>query len=333
VQAFVTQTGVTDYWVGPTGQAPAGVYDTGLNLTDFRIVKPKSVRDRSNFRPLGHMDETPITARLFYSDRQPRTGRPAVWRQDSATPSIINVYPAPDNQNVYSPQPTTPILGVVSGGALPARLYYVTVTYVDSLGNESTAPITGNIYVPAGMLLQVYAPQEPEIASASGIQYNRYNVYAASAGTNESQAIVLQNTIQQATNIDVHYPWFESPSGLVTTGPNPPSTNNVMPVMGYVIEFRYFRQRGNIIDAGQVLQIPDDYRDTFVHGVDALTFKYLTRPQESMQSYQLYREGLTQIVRDLNFISKGGEYVQPDGASLGRFLPAIETIDLSVLTP
>lgn len=333
VQMFVTQLGVSNYWIGPTGQAPAGVFDTGLNLTDFRRIKPKSVKDRSNFRTLGHFDESPLTAKLSFSDNTPRLGRPAVWRQDAQSPSIINLYPSPDNQNNYSPQPTPPILGVVPGGALPARLYFVTVTFVDSLGNESTAPYAQNIFVPANMILQVFPPVEPEIAGQSGIRYDRYNVYAANAGTNEDNIIYYSNTTQQTTLVSTNYPWFEPLTGLTTTGPNPPSTNNVMPINGYIIEFRYFQQRAQITDSSQVLQIPDDYKDVLIAGVDAMTFHYLTRPQEAMAKYQIYRDGLSQIIRDLNFITKGGDYIVVDGASVGQFLPAVESIDLSVLQP
>jgi hypothetical protein len=332
-QSFVTQLGVTKYWIGPTGQAPAGVFDTGLNLTDFRIIKPKSVRDLSNSRTLGHMDESPLTTRLKFPDNTSRLGLPRVWQQDASTPSILTLYPAPDNQNNYSPQPEPPILGIVSGGALPARIYFVTVTYVDSLGGESTAPYAQQIYIPANMLLQVFPPEEPEATNSAGLAYNRYNVYAANAGTNEQNVIYYQNTTQQATLISTNYPWFEPTSGLTTNGSNPPSQNNAAPINGYVIEFRYFRQRIPLTDPTQVLQIPDDYKDVLIAGTDAMTFHYLTRPQEAMAKYQIYRDGLSQIIRDLNFITKGSDYISPDSASSTSFSPSIESLDISVLIP
>src|ERR1700675_2046402 len=67
-QQFMTQLGVINYWIGPIGSAPPGTYDTGLNISNLRIVKPKSVYDRSNFTALGHVDEQPLAARLFYPD-------------------------------------------------------------------------------------------------------------------------------------------------------------------------------------------------------------------------------------------------------------------------
>lgn len=332
-QNFVTQLGVDKYWIGPGGQSPAGVYDTGLNLTDFRIIKPKSVRDLSNSRTLGHMDQSPLTTRLKFPDQTSRLGLPRVWQQDAATPNILTLYPAPDNQNNYSPQPEPPICGIVAGGSLPARIYFVTCTFIDSLGNESTAPYAQQIYIPANMLLQVFPPQEPEIANAAGIRYDRYNVYATNAGTNEQNVIYYQNTTLQSTLNGVNYSWFEPTSGVTSTGANPPSQNNVAPINGYVIEFRYFRQRAQLTTANQVLQIPDDYVPCMIAGVDAMTFHYLTRPQEAMAKYQIYRDGLSQIIRDLNFITKGGDYISPDSASSASFSPSIESLDISVLIP
>src|SRR6266702_745714 len=75
---FMTQLGVTNYWIGPTGTGPANAFDTGLNLSNLRIIKPKSVYDRSNFTALGHVDEQPLAARLFFPDG---TARPHVLRR------------------------------------------------------------------------------------------------------------------------------------------------------------------------------------------------------------------------------------------------------------
>lgn len=159
VQQFYTQPGVTNYWVGPIAQNPLGTADTQLNITDLRYVKPKSVLDRTNYRPLGSILEQPISAKLNFADGTARPGRPAVWRQDEATPNVLNIYPAPDNQGDYDPQPEPPICTISSGGTLPARFYFVTVTFVDTLGGESTAPMTAQIFVPANMLLTVSPPQ------------------------------------------------------------------------------------------------------------------------------------------------------------------------------
>lgn len=329
---FMTQLGVTSYWIGPSGSAPIGTFDTGLNLSDLRIIKPKSVFDRTNFTALGHVDEAPLAARLAFPDGTSRPGRPSVWRQDESTPNVLNIYPAPDNQNIYAPQPLSAFATVAPGGALPARLYYPTLTFVDSFGNESTAPALSEYFIPANNLITIYPPQEPLMAGTTGVRYDRYNVYAASAGTNESNQIQSDETTLQASLLSTSVPWTEPFTGLTTTGPNPPGDNLIQPLTGYFMEFRYYAQRVPVTVLSQVLQIPDDYRDVCIAGVNALTFDFLTRPGEAQKWYSIYKDGITQMIRDINFMAKGGEYVQPDSATLGQNLPAVDSADLSFLS-
>jgi hypothetical protein len=332
IQQFYTQLGVTNYWVGSTGGAPPGAYDTGLNIANLRIVKPKSVYDYSNFTALGHVDEQPLAARLFYPDGTPRPGRPSMWRQDESTPNVLNIYPAPDNQNIYSPMPLPVFATYGPGGTLPARLYYLSATFVDSLGNESTAPALSEFFVPANNLITVYPPQEPVGMGTTGVKYNRWNVYAASAGTSETNQIQLDDTTQQASLISTGTTWTEPSTGLTTTGQNPPGDNNVQPITGYLMNFRYYAQRTPVTTLPQILQVPDDYRDVCIAGVNALAYSFLTRPQDAQKWYAIYKDGITQMVRDINFMAKGGEYIQPDAATIGSYLPAVETVDLSYLT-
>jgi hypothetical protein len=332
-EIFITQSGVTNYWIGAIGANPFGTYDTQLNLTDVRYVKPKSVVDRTNFRPLGSYNEMPLSAKLTYGDASSRPGRPAVWRQDETAVDVLNIYPAPDNQALFQPQPESPICTIVPGGTLPNRIYFVTTTYIDSLGNESTAPYAAEVFVPAGTLLVVTPPTQPLLASATGIRYDRYNVYAASAGTDEKRYIYFNQTTLQASNISVAGTWTEPTTGLISTGVNPPAQNNIEPINGYVIEFRYFRQITPITNAGQILQIPDDYKHVFIAGVNALAFQFLFRSQEASIWEARYQQGIQKIVRDLNFMSKTGDYFGPDPCSVGGFLPALETLDLGLLTP
>lgn len=332
-QQFVTQLGVTDYWIGPNQTGPLNAYDTGLNLGDIRIVKPNSVLDRSNFRSLGHIDEAPLSARLAFTDNSSRPGRPAVWRQDDTTPFILNIYPAPDNQNNFAPVPAAPITSRLISGALLDRFYFAALTFVDSLGNESTPSNPAKLFVPANSVLVINPPFESISGSSPGVLYNRYNVYAAEAqdgATLDVSDLSLQDTgIALGTSI----PWTEPDTGLTTDGPNPPGDNNLSTLDGYIIEFRYFQLRLPVLDVGQILQIPDDYRDVVIAGVNALAFSYLTRPQEAMKWYQLYKDGLNQIVRDINFMDRGPGYIQTDPATIGNFLPTVETIDSTTLEP
>ena len=337
-QSFITQSGVTNYWVGPINTGPFNAADTLLNLTDLRSINDKSVIDRSNFRKLGKTDDAPTVVQLSFPDSTSRPGRPDLWRQDAQSPNVLNIYPAPDNQNTYQPQPETPICTNTIGGSLPARLYFVTVTFVDSFGNESTAPYATQVYLPANVLLKVNPPSEPLSQlgvqpDSAGVQYDRYNVYAASAATNERDFIPLGNLTLQASLISTSVPWVEPTSGLTTTGPEVPTQNNVQPLGGYVIEFRYFRQRIQLTSASQVIQIPDDYKHVVIAGVNALAFMYLTRPQEALRWYSLYQDGLTKIIRDINFMARGPGYFQVDAAATGNTLQDVETLDLGFLVP
>lgn len=330
VQRFITQLGVNDYWIGATGGQSFTQYDTGLNLTDIRKISDGSVWDVSNFRSLNRVKNAPEIPSQDYPDDTDRLGRPSSWLQEPTAPNALSIYPGPDNQNNFSPQPTPAIVTTIAGGSLPARMYAVTTTFVDSLSNESTAPRASQIYIPANQLLVVAPPQEPLVVGTTGVAYNRYNVYAqlVSAGEEiDSTDCSLQNISPVATT----GAWTEPTSGLIATGPNPPSSNSVTPIDGYIIEFRYYRQRTQITLASQVLQIPDDYKDIVISGVLARTLSYLIRPQEAQQFFALYREGLTEIVRDINFNTRGGaDYITPDAASVGDRLPTIETSDLGL---
>lgn len=332
VQQFVTQLGVTDYWIGPNQTGPLSAYDTGLDLVDLRFIAPKSVVDRSNFRTLGRLDEKPLNARLAFTDNTSRPGRPAVWRQDETQPFILNIYPAPDNQNGYAPVPGAPISSRLISGALLDRFYFVALTLVDSLGNESTPSKPTKLFVPANSVLVINPPFEPITASTPGVLYNRYNVYAAQAPdgvTLDVSDLTLQVTGSALLTTSV---WTEPDTGL-TSGVTPPSENNLATLDGYIVEFRYFRLRQPVSSAAQILQIPDDYRDVIIAGVNALAFGYLTRPQESMRWYQIYKDGLAQIVRDINFMDRGPGYIQTDPSTIGNFLPTVETLDSTTLEP
>jgi hypothetical protein len=212
-------------------------------------------------------------------------------------------------------------------------VYYVSLTYVDSNGGESTPSAPARLYIPANSVLVVNPPTEPISAGTSGVQYSNYNVYAAESvggAVLDTSDLSLQTT---GTNLLISAgAWTEPNTGLTTGGVNPPVDNTLEPIAGYLIEFRYFRLRAPVISATQVLQIPDDYQDVVVAGVNAFTASYLARPAEAQKWYALYKDGIQQIVRDINFMARGGEYIQPDPTSVGGFLPTVETIDLGNLS-
>lgn len=90
LQDIATVTGSGDYWIGATGQNPGGTVDTGLNLNDVRVIKSSTVFDRTNYRRLALTDERPLS-QTFVTNSRPR-----LYRNDSATPYVINLFPIPD---------------------------------------------------------------------------------------------------------------------------------------------------------------------------------------------------------------------------------------------
>lgn len=329
VQTFLTRQGVTAYWVGTPGLNPPGTFDTGLNITDIKFVKHGSVYDRSNYKTLGSVASAPVSSVLAYTDGSARPGRPAVYRNNIDTPLILNIYPAPDNQNILSPQPEPPLVSTVAGGALPARSYWLTVTFVDVLNGESTAPAYATpLYVPANRLAVVQSPTTLVPTNDAGVPYSRYNVYASS-----SSFLPQNGTRQSLSPINIGTNWTEPITGLITTGPNPPSQNTTAPLNGYVIQFRYFENESTVTTFPQTLQIPDRYIDVMIAGVNWLALKFLSRSQEAMEWFAVYKQGLVAMVRDRNQQNRFADYISPDPASLGGFLPTVETIDLSLLTP
>jgi hypothetical protein len=259
-QRFVTQLGVTDYWIGSAGAAPAGTYDTNLNLTDYEFIRKDSVIDRTN------------------------------------------------DKSFYQPVPLAPLVTTAFGGSLGARTYYVKQTLVDSNSGESTPSATeAVIFVPASRLLQVNAPQPLLTQSASGIKYNQYRVYAST--TSGAQ------TLQGATTA-ITANWLEPTTGLTTNLAVPPTVNNIEQVRGYVIEFGYYRQRQAVTLLSQVLQIPDEYFDVVVAGVNFYAFLYLIEDIARAQTWQrIYSNGQTGMIRDKYQFPAGAEFIKPDPAS------------------
>lgn len=319
IQYFITEEGQTDYWIGTTGGAGSGQVDTGLNLTDLGRIKEGEVFDRSNYRPLERTTQAPLLARLGFQDNTSRPGRPLQWRNDPATPNVLNIYPSPDNQNTYQPVPESPYVVNTSGGALAARTYYFRTTFVDTLGNESSASDDSKFYIAASNLAKVKSPAAEFTKGASGIAYDRWNVYV-STGVDQEQ---LQNVSPIAIGTD----WTEPTGGLIA-GAAFPTTNNLTPMQGYLIQFRYFKSRPVITLVTDNPVIPDDYKDVHVAGVTWMTAIYLKRPEEEIQRWAaLYRDGLIGMVRDKNNFPKGNAYISPDAASVTRQLPTIESFD------
>lgn len=89
-----TPAGVTpfsnQYWVGPTGAAPFGTIDTGLNLIDFDSVKRDTIIDYSNFKRLAVTELQPVSAEFTLP------AKPRLWQNLSSNSNVITLWPPPD---------------------------------------------------------------------------------------------------------------------------------------------------------------------------------------------------------------------------------------------
>lgn len=110
--------------------------------------------------------------------------------------------------------PAAPALSTVPGGSLPAAMYYVVITCVNSLG-ETLPSMEASLAVPAGNLLVVTSP--PQSGNVTG-----YNVYAGiSAGAEK---------LQNSTPILLGQSWMVPVGGINTLGSGAPTMNTTGPL-------------------------------------------------------------------------------------------------------
>ncbi len=321
---FLTDRGQTKYWLGQAQDQPPGTVDTGLHLNDVDKINKQEVYDITNLRGLKWLSSPPIGPNLITPSGVQRPGLPSNFIQNPNNPNILEIYPAPDNENTNQPFPQVPVMTTTTGGALAARTYIVKVTFTDQLGGESTASSNiiantqagGQIFISANKLAVIKSPVVPIPSSTSGEMYNGYNVYASVAVivngrvTNEGT-----ETLQNVTPIAIGTDFIEPTSGLTTTGRVPPIVNTLQPVGAYIIRFKYFKNRLNLSDPNDFLQVPDDYKDVVISGVNSYAFKLLGKDQEAQMSYQLYRQGLTEMIWDKNLFPEGVNFIRPDVGS------------------
>jgi len=314
IQQFITEPGISDYWIGSTGTGPQGSVDTLLNLTDIYRIQEDSVLDRSNNQQLGRTDQRPPNSTTFeFPDGQSRSLRPSNFAHENYS-GLLQLFPAPNNQNTYQPAPESPICTTTAGGALAQRTYYVKYTIIDSTGLESNASAQSTVVtVPANNLLKVKSPKFP-LTSARGVTYAKYKVYAST--------IVGSECVQNSnTSINSGTDFTESTGGLATGTTIFPAVNNLTAMDGYLIEFRYYKQRLKVTSGSTTLLLPDDYKDVLIAGVNWLGYLFLKMPTDAKMWFEIYQQGTREIVRDKNNWNEGG-FMKPD-ASTQTFPPGL----------
>lgn len=306
---FITERGQTEYWIGATGSQSAGQVDTGLNLTDIREVVQGGVLNRSQHWPLWRTDEAPLVPGWQNYDTSYSEGTPRQYRNDVASPNLLQLYPAPDDGNDYEVKPQAPHATVSTSGALTARTYYIKVTFLDEDGLESASSNTAKQWIDDNEVVVVRAPQPAINEGSIGIRYTHYNVYASEVEGTETK----QNTSIVAIGSN----WTEPDTGLIDTGADAPTDSDITPIRGHVIEFRYYKTHSEITTTASVLLIPNEYRDVVVAGVNMLAAKYLRRLEEISFWNDVYQSGLRRMISDQNPWPGGKRFIKPNNVMHG----------------
>lgn len=309
-QRFITQPGATDYYLG-SGAPPAGSIPTGLNLTDVWSVWTDTVFDRThNTQLMMNAASAMNSVSLSFKDGTWRAAPPRSFKYEIINPNVLSLYPIPDNANTYQPVPVSPICTTDAQGTLASRVYYVYATFVDDQGNESSgSTVPTVIYLPQHTTLVASSPLA-EVASASQVNYSHWNCYV---GTTPTSA-----TLQNTSPIAVGTPYSEATSGQVTGTASLPTVNNLDPMLGYVIEFRYYKQRQPINSIADVLQIPDYYADVVIAGCNFYYNLYMDKAsdrEKAMIWKGEWLDGIKQIRKDLNISFRNTDFISPDPAS------------------
>jgi len=312
-QRFITERGQTEYWIGPSGSEDVGMVDTGLDLSDVRQVKVGHVYNRSAWTELFPVAELPNQAGWQNPDASYTEGPPVQYRNDRLSPNLISMAPAPDEGDDYEIVPAAPHSTTATGGALSARTYFLSVTFVDEAGNESAPSETARQWVAASKLLTVQPPQPELTVGSAGVTYTSYNVYASETEGSE--------TLQNVSPVAITTTWTEDAAGLTTNGATLPTESEIEPIRGYLIEFRHYRQHTPLISTDSVILIPDDFKDVVVAGVNHLAAQYLHRtdsardPIPEVQFWAgAYQEGLQRLTKDQNPFPAGGAFIRPDSS-------------------
>ena len=227
--SFTTIPGVSSYTL-TSGPAPAGAFLTNLGLTNFASIAPGSMYNMSTGTKLEEDSDSETTlSSMVNRDGSLRQGPPRTYSNSITNPGTITIKPAPDSNNVYYPIPETPYatFATAAGCTLPARTYYGVVTFVDSLGGESTGcrvPIS--VSVPASEVVTISSPLAPPGGTnATQVSYNAWNLYLGYSNGN----YLIQNT----NPIPIGTSWTESIAGIFTGLYPIPSITNV-PVNSYL---------------------------------------------------------------------------------------------------
>lgn len=142
------------------------------------------------------------------------------------------------------------------------------------------------------------------------------NVYTAIYLTDTSAISTWKITVTTGGQLTATV--FTTPPTTAAINGQPPATSTIQPLNAYVIQFRYYMQRNQIVNPTDVLQIPYQYKDIVIAGVNYLTARYsnvgrATGVNQSVLDYKAeFEAGLMQIRRDLKAQFRKVDFISPD---------------------
>lgn len=106
----------------------------------------------------------------------------------------------------------------------------------------------------------------------------------------------------------------------------PPQTSTIAPIQGYVISFHYQKKHIQIADSSDVLQIPDDYSDVVIAGVNYYANLYTSKSDDLGVKVAVWKkeflDGMAQMRRDLRINFRNTDYIMPDPST--QYYPGIQ---------
>lgn len=119
----------------------------------------------------------------------------------------------------------------------------------------------------------------------------------------------------------LHSTIYSTPPSTAALNSQPPQTSTIQPLNAYVIQFRYYKARNQIVNPTDVLQVPYAYKDIVIAGVNYLVSLYLDERGNREPSaktnifFRDFTQGLAQIRRDLRINYRKTDFIAPDSST------------------
>lgn len=221
---------------------------------------------------------------------------------------------------------TETITGVTTSQIIPAQ-------FLPLIGPDSTL---WNVGVTPGGLLQGTAqnvgniPAQFLVADVNSVAHlmqvdlNGNLLTTPVGGTGQTNLMLTDNTnnvwrIIVTTGGLLQTVSLGPASGVIVPSSNPPTNSALTPLYGYVMSFRYQQERVTITDPANFLQIPFQYYDVVVAGVNYYSNLYTAKSEDlefkAAAWKREFMEGLAQIRRDLRVNFRNTDVIMPDPAT------------------